>query len=154
MEYKLLKWYPSLPLNMTAGSIAKLKAASNNLLEHTYVVNGQFELAAGEVEASAEYWEVVKQQPLFISSDGFEIFPEESWYYVKDGDTEVKETSTLAYGGNMKNMKPVLRFKHLEIAQFIAASNNAANVLKTIQKKGLMNVLSKAMGVNFVPNMY
>ena len=60
------------------------------------------------IENEPHFWEELPNDYLFTSENGRDIFEGDTWFYVKEGSTEITSTTTLHYGG--KNKKSVKRF--------------------------------------------
>jgi hypothetical protein len=56
-----------------------------------------------------EFWKEV-ETPLFVTLDGYNVFPGDEWYYLKAQTLGIKKTETTEYRGTSKSR--VFRFKN------------------------------------------
>ena len=106
-NYRLKKWYPSLPKNWVVGDVAipweKQKC-------YYHIPNKSGIVFKEEVEDNPDFWELIEEQePLFITEDGVECFDGDE--YISIGDCYSK-IYMIAYNYDAPYSSDVKRFFH------------------------------------------
>lgn len=68
-KYKLLKWYPSLPIEWK--QYKEVIVVQTESLR--YIFKGYYNCTS-EIEGNPDYWEEIKDEPIFKTADGVEYF--------------------------------------------------------------------------------
>jgi hypothetical protein len=154
-EYRLAKWYPSLPEKWKNKEIVVNNGVGNFFqnLGGIYHYEG-FHIDSKIVENNPEYWELVeeKHQPLLITEDGKEIFEGDKYYTVCYDYTINKNT---AFKNKTFQSSKLKRFSTHEAAEAYVKENekkfsekqiiDAAN--RTIFKNGNAKDFYKELGI-------
>jgi hypothetical protein len=106
-RYELIEKYPGSPaLGYVTGDIPNTRQ---------WIHEKRFSMYSTDITDSPKHWRVyndVKEEPkpILVTEDGIDIFPGDTWYYVKLSTLQVKSTKTLVYNGRGDLKSEVLRF--------------------------------------------
>ena len=124
-RYELIEKYPGSPaLGYITGEIPNTRQ---------WIHEKRFSMYSTDITNSPKHWRIyndVKEEPkpILVTEDGVDIFPGDTWYYVKLSTLEIKSTKTLVYNGRNDLKSEVLRFSTMANALiFVQAVNFFSN---------------------------
>ena len=149
-RYELIKTYPGSP---------KLGYVTPEITETRQFVHIKRQsIFSTEITENPEFWRVYKPiikapEPMFVTEDFVEIFPGDSWWYVKLSNLTMKQTSTLVYKGT--NTSGVKRFSDQRNAMIFVQTVNAFSKnhdVTAITKPKMFTVWECVRWANFTGN--
>lgn len=130
-QYKLLKWYPSLPNWFKVGTVV-IKDRNSNAFIY-YITSSGYEIKVNEVENNPEFWEEVKEKVyrnlIFKSTeDGYEWQQCGDTKLVNRCGDEILYDSTIHYLYSVERLKDNHRFTIGDVIEFYHHSSKITSI--------------------------